>query len=319
MKHVISNMLFILLISLSVLAETDNTVLISEITSDNPVLEEWKTPGVYSPVNILDGNIDTCYAVREDNINIRIKFVTPLKIDEIRIMNGFGKNDTSFSENNRVSNCEIYFILKDELIGEEGHILKDQKEFQSIKLKKEYLFEQFKIFNLSSGKKYKGTKYDDYCITEIELYYKGKKIDINNINELKRDYLERLNRILVKAFTDHEYRDNDDCGIDRAIIKFSSDGTVQFPDYCGAIEPVDNCPPNNDPEFWKIENNKLYMRLSNKSKWKLYRYEIYIRHSKTDDWIHTIRIYRNPSDKRSTYSLDNEEERNRKEESEDLF
>ncbi|URA09907.1 hypothetical protein [Thermospira aquatica] len=38
---------------------------------------------------------------------------------------------------------------------------------------------------------YPGTHYNDTCISEIEFWYKGKKYEIANLEEAKREYLRR--------------------------------------------------------------------------------------------------------------------------------
>lgn len=141
------NVLLFFLISI-IITSTTNVLKAESVKSINAVsiksgstsAEEWKNPGRYSPVKAFDGKSDTC-AAEGDNLNwlyIEVKFEKDVDIDEIRIMNGFGKNEELFKKNNRVGKLSIFFNSGNKLLKKEIVTLKDQMEFQSVKLTGSY-------------------------------------------------------------------------------------------------------------------------------------------------------------------------------------
>ena len=159
-----------------------NIIEFDYIISLFSVFDEWKNPGLYAPANMFDNDINTCFVEghvepgsstregRTNSIHIRVEFKNPVYIDEIRIMNGFGKNDTYFKNNNRVKKLLVNIPPNR---GAEMTLLtlEDKREFQSFKFDKSYLVSILDIRNDGKDESiYKGDKYDDTCITEIEFY-----------------------------------------------------------------------------------------------------------------------------------------------------
>ena len=73
------------------------------ITADpgSNVLNEWKSPGRYSPINAFDGDLKTCYAEgwREMNTGVfEIKFDRCITIDELRFAAGYFKSKSLFEK-----------------------------------------------------------------------------------------------------------------------------------------------------------------------------------------------------------------------------
>mgnify|MGYP001490768035 CR=1 FL=1 len=249
------------------------------------VLEEWKSPGKYSPIMAFDGNSSTCFAedTSDNRLNIMLRFRKEILIDEIRIINGFSKSEDLFQKNNRIRNLMLEFAIeKSEVyrsIGEEKFVLKDQMNFQSLKLAKSYQTNYVQVGSTGENP-YKGMKYDDTCITEIEFYYKGKKIEINNTDQLQKDYLDRLNRdyrIVLEDRTYHFTPKNDRTH----VIEFYKNGTIGYVE--SVYNPGEEVYFKKDKNFklskflpykyWKLENLHLYMKNEKDSEWKLMKFK----------------------------------------------
>ena len=86
-------------------------IIIKDIYENRTVLEEWRAPGKYSPVNIFDDNNSTCFAEggRHWFITLSMETVDPVICDEIRILGGLSKNKDIFLKNNRPKEIIIYF------------------------------------------------------------------------------------------------------------------------------------------------------------------------------------------------------------------
>jgi len=296
-------LLFIILLSnVVVKSETSMGVDAVSIKSRSVILDEWQNPGKYSPVNVFDGDINTCAAEsgRGNDIRLEIHFKNEINIDEIRLMNGFGKNIDLFKKNNRAGKLSIYLNLKTKLVKKEILMLEDRQEFQTFNFKESYKIDKISLLAFGS-EVYKGTTYNDTCITEIEFYYKGKKILINNIDNLRNDYLKRLDNTLRDAFNNREYTEAQ-AGYSR--IFFGKNGTVDFSD-AGSCNDDDVfvCTSKFVPRFWSIKNSKLYMRNSNNESWKLTRYEFLYDYGEENYPIRSITIFKDSSDDDSGFVM----------------
>jgi hypothetical protein len=258
-------------------AQQNQSVSIDYIHSGAIVVDEWKSPGLYSPVNIFDGNLNTIYAQRKcrsfryesKGINFTVRFNRSVQIDEIRIMNGFGKNTDLFRKNSRIKSIrmELYAddgLKLDEKPTIETTVLNDTMEFQSLKFSKEH---RVKLLKLITVDLYKGSKYDDTCMTELGFYYKGQKIKINDINNLKKEYITKVGNDLIKAFSDKTYVFDTDTWND--TVQLFKDGHIKY----NQSDSYSN-PPAKEimPDSWKVENSRLYMKIS--GVWILYNYAI---------------------------------------------
>jgi len=265
-------------------------------------LEEWKYPGRYSPVMAFDGDKSTCFAEGELNngFNFVIRFKKNVNIDEIRIMNGYGKSEALFKKNNRINDIKVIFSSGQKELGKEIFNLKDQMEFQTLHLKKSYNTDNIDIYSIGE-KPYRGTEYNDTCITEIEFYHTGKKIEIDNTDQLQKDYLARLEKNLLESFSGHLYKFFVNHSIH--VINCNKNGRVSygFCLYCRenkvSIKLSDYLPGT----FWEVKNLKLYMRKTSASDWKLTRYKMLIHDGITGELI----IYRNNDDDNSGLELSN--------------
>ena len=129
--------------------------------------------GRYSVKNIIDENTSTAWVEGKENSGIN-EFITIYipghprvsfglyKIKKIGIINGYAKNNDIFKQNNRVKKLRLEYG---------DHVrtfaLKDTIVMQYLKFNEPVLMKKFKITILDV---YKGSKYDDTCISEIKIF-----------------------------------------------------------------------------------------------------------------------------------------------------
>lgn len=262
-------MVFLLFGSIVLLRGESSEVKIEYIRSNYFVLDEYKYPGKYGPINAIDGDLTTCLAEGADDskIEFEVQFAESITIDQINIANGYAKIKDLFLNNNRMKT--VYFYYSDEndkLVLEEKHVLLDQQEYQSIK------FKEVKINNilLSCHYVYPGTKFNDTCISEIKFYHKGKEIKIGNIEQLRKEYLNKITKDLTDYLSGHRYELDDKEG----FVYCGTDGTLKFSglydDNAESEGPSKRILYASPPTHWKVEDHKLYMKV--KGKWELVDY-----------------------------------------------
>ena len=265
----------------------EQKVSVTDISTSSKIVDDWKTPGRYAPVNLFDGDVATCFAVEAirknvitDSIGVTVLFNKPVNIDEIKIANGFAKSQKTFDENTRLKKLNLYiFKPEGKQQGKDSYILetielKDVKAYQNVKLSREYFTKKIEMgIGSSSGELsgrepgkyqifYGGTKYYDICISEIEFYYKGKKVTLTNADKIKKDYASNLHKKLVNAFSDKVYMWGDGCC---PYLETYKDGRIEY-----GRSPF-GPKPYNYPDRWKVENAKLYMRCI--GTWRLFEYK----------------------------------------------
>lgn len=124
-------------------------------------------------------------------------------ITKIRIYNGYGKSDVLWKANNRVKKLGINIDGYNGKINNNDHTNNYQYKFQVIIqdsgwndiVLNNYIKDRDSINYISSMKfyileTYRGTKYNDTCISEIEFYNRNEKFRIANVNEIKPEYGE---------------------------------------------------------------------------------------------------------------------------------
>ncbi|URA09415.1 NADase-type glycan-binding domain-containing protein [Thermospira aquatica] len=141
---------------------------------------------------MFDNNIKTAFAVKDTELYIYIIFEKPILIDEIRIFNGWGKSKESFYHNYRIKELGVSLFNQDEYARAKNYL-----DF-GILFNDEFKFTNIYITNItneivprrnlrlmfievySSGVIHRKT-----CISEIQLYYKGKRYKIVNLDEVE--------------------------------------------------------------------------------------------------------------------------------------
>jgi len=269
-------------------------IKLAKLYSSSP-FEEWKNPGFYSPANVIDGDIKTCFVKDDKDMIFEIRFIFEKKIyiDEIRVMNGCAENKSPSRKNNILHKLSILFYeyadkrhssdMKQETI-----LLDDKKECQVIKFQKRFhakhlLFRSI-AENICQDGIYKDTETDNMAIAEIELYYKSKKIRISNIDQLKEQYIKSVERHVINAFSGKVF----DILDGYCQMETYPDGYIRYE----VKDPVSNTYIETYmPEQWRVDNSKLYLRY--RGEWKLSEYRLFGNNiaiytkpidETTDDW-----------------------------------
>ncbi|QJR21434.1 hypothetical protein BREVNS_0684 [Brevinematales bacterium NS] len=187
-----------------------------ELWTGDKVLIDWfegsfirvPTPLSYSPLNLLDGRLDTAIALHKDynplfekQLMFIISFRSPsFKVDKMVIFNGYQKNEEIYRKNKRVREVNISFRKKrnDEKVYDivlfTNLLLKDEKQITLI-LPKSVEIDEIGFYILST---YPGTTYDDTCISEIEFWYRGQKYEVANLEEAKREFVRKRKERVLK-------------------------------------------------------------------------------------------------------------------------
>jgi hypothetical protein len=157
-----------------------------------------KSEGKYTYVaeNLLDNRLDTCWCPEGNGIDEFILMKIPYKSRGIRIINGIAINEKLFIMNNRVRKLYVAFIGKSDSFLNSGVCDEENNyaifyqltpdsfvELKNQKSPQEIFFEKFENldwerYDLDENNIYlmigiidiyKGTKYNDTCISEIEI------------------------------------------------------------------------------------------------------------------------------------------------------
>lgn len=207
MKKIVS-IISILLLSLSAFAAKSKwfkaqtkVAPVKSISATSELVEaQFEGRFLYPPVNILDGEFKTTWCEAEENgsgigESITLEFSEPVSFDEIQIVNGFASKDY-YMQNNRVKTLQITQVAK-EHFQQKNYELKDNtQEFQSIKFE---LCQTAQTITLKIVDVYKGEKFDDTCLSDIKLLYKGKVIPFTNVENIKKIQEENSRLILNKS------------------------------------------------------------------------------------------------------------------------
>ena len=148
----------------------------------------------YKSENICDGKIETAWVegVDGDGIGEWIKIsidaytvlseitTTPFEISGIAIIPGYGKSEKTWVENNRVKKLMLVIHTPPKVIPKENEWvvirlnLKDENKFQIFSIPVELTAANInpmrKIVWLKIEEVYKGTKYEDTCISEFVAF-----------------------------------------------------------------------------------------------------------------------------------------------------
>lgn len=180
---------------------------IKSITATSELIEaQFEGKYIYPPVNIVDGNFDNTWCEAEKNgpgigESITIELTEPVSFDEIQIVNGFVSGKDYYTKNNRVKEIQITQVAKKHF-QQKTYTLEDNKpDWQSIKFEQMQTAQTitFKIVSV-----YKGTKYDDTCIDDVRLLYKGKVIPWENVAEIAKLQEENSKAMLNSSAADFE-------------------------------------------------------------------------------------------------------------------
>lgn len=126
-----------------------------------------EAPRLYSAKNLIDDDPSTTWVPVGKNSQIgewvEISFDEPVQINSLTLTNGFARNDVTFKNNNRIKTATLEFSDGSKL----KITLEDTMKPQIIKVNK-----RSRKVKLIIDEVYKGVKYDDTCLSGIEIDFK---------------------------------------------------------------------------------------------------------------------------------------------------
>lgn len=121
-----------------------------------------KCPLKYSIQNAFDGNPETSYVENTEDDLMKVDVWLGQVVDKMGIINGYAQSNELYNANNRIKQIENYFELEDNKLS--------------------YQFISCRGTNISFTSFYKGNKYNDTCIAEINYFF-DKKWFFGDIDE----------------------------------------------------------------------------------------------------------------------------------------
>ncbi|MBQ2529647.1 MAG: hypothetical protein II547_05280, partial [Treponema sp.] len=199
------------------MAQTHYAPVESVVATSELVEAQFEGKYLYPPINILDGDFDSTWCEADENgsgigESITIEFSEPVSFDEIQIVNGFASKDY-YKKNNRVKSITLtqtasklevkdwdseksqYKTETKNHFQQKVYYLEDDKpEWQSIKFE---LPQTAQTITIKINEIYKGEKYDDTCLDDMRLLYKGNVIPFANVEEVKALQEENSRQMLA--------------------------------------------------------------------------------------------------------------------------
>lgn len=157
------------------MAQTDKAAVVSVSSTGELVETQFGGDYLYPPAYVLDGKGGTtwCPGGRGVGQSLTIVLADPVSFDEIQIRNGFSGPNDLYAKNNRVKTVEIAQVAGQHFQNKSYELADGQADWQSIAFP---LDQTAKSLNFTIKEVYRGYKYDDTCISDIRLLYKGKPI-----------------------------------------------------------------------------------------------------------------------------------------------
>lgn len=182
------------------MAQTDSASVQSVNATSELVEAQFEGKYLYPPINILDGDFSTTWCEAQENgpgigESITIELSQAVSFDEIQIVNGFATKDY-YKKNNRVKTILLTQVA-DKHYQQKEYTLQDNKaDWQSIKFS---LPQTAQTITIKITSVYKGSKYDDTCISDFRLLYKGKVIPFKNVSKIKAVQEENSKYLLTSS------------------------------------------------------------------------------------------------------------------------
>ncbi|MBN2401752.1 MAG: VWA domain-containing protein [Spirochaetes bacterium] len=141
----------------------------ANMLASSQLIEKYRPSDAYKPENVIDGNKYTAWSEGSNGNGIgewlRFGFDSPKHIKAINIISGYAKTPDIFRKNNRVKKLKLIFSDgRYQIVN-----LKDTIDFQKILVDRDKPT-QFIILEIQDV--YKGLRYNDTCISEVEFEYK---------------------------------------------------------------------------------------------------------------------------------------------------
>jgi len=138
-------------------------------SASSQLIENNRPSDAYRAEHLSDGKDSTCWAEGAEGPGIgewvQFGFDTPKPVKALKIIAGYPKTPAVFQANNRVKKVMIVFSDGES----QTATLADQKEFQRVLIDRD---KPTRFVKLVIMEVYKGTKYDDTCVSEVEFEYK---------------------------------------------------------------------------------------------------------------------------------------------------
>lgn len=180
-------------------AQSKEAAIVSASATSELVEAQFEGRYLYSPANMLDGDMSTTWCEAEKNgpgLNqvITFEFAEPFSFDEIQIVNGFNYKNL-YEQNNRVKKIQLTQVAKEHFQQKDYELLDNVPGWQSIKFKQ---LQTVQIMTIKILEVYKGTNFDDTCLSDIKFLCKGKEIPFKGVKELKEIQNENSRMLLNK-------------------------------------------------------------------------------------------------------------------------
>lgn len=168
------------------MSQTEKAPVESVLATSELVEAQFSGKYLYPPINVLDGDFSTvwCEAQKDGpgiGESITIEFSEAVSFDEIQIVNGFAHKDY-YAKNNRVKTLTLTQTAGKHFQQKDYTLLDEKPDWQSIPFA---LTQTAQTLTFKIASVYKGAKYDDTCIGDIRLLYKGKVLPFENVETLK--------------------------------------------------------------------------------------------------------------------------------------
>ena len=148
-------------------------------------LWDLNMPLKYGLQNVFDDNPATSYVENTENDLIRIEFSLGKQIKSLAIINGYAANQELYNSNNSVQEIGIYAYDPIFIDGEKFVEETEKQRINCIANKLNWqIFEVSKFVDVIKVEKYfKGSKYNDTCVSELNLSLQNNRWLFGDINE----------------------------------------------------------------------------------------------------------------------------------------
>lgn len=185
------------------MSQTEKAPVESVLATSELVEAQFSGKYLYPPINVLDGDFSTvwCEAQKDGpgiGESITIEFSEAVSFDEIQIVNGFAHKDY-YAKNNRVKTLTLTQTAGKHFQQKDYTLLDEKPDWQSIPFA---LTQTAQTLTFKIASVYKGAKYDDTCIGDIRLLYKGKVLPFENVEPLKAAQEENSKLMLKNSEKD---------------------------------------------------------------------------------------------------------------------
>lgn len=225
------------------MSQTEKAPVESVLATSELVEAQFSGKYLYPPINVLDGDFSTvwCEAQKDGpgiGESITIEFSEAVSFDEIQIVNGFAHKDY-YAKNNRVKTLTLTQTAGKHFQQKVYTLLDEKPDWQSIPFA---LTQTAQTLTFKIASVYKGTKYDDTCIGDIRLLYKGNVLPFENVAPLKAAQEENSKLMLKNKAGDFEkeflalFGDGD-----YLYLRNERGGGFIITKYGSRISDMDNC------------------------------------------------------------------------------